>query len=279
MPWGFRNKAARASAALLTGIFPVAGPASAQLLPYEDVSDSAPEAPEAAVPYDIGSDSPAPANVPGEVATTSDGPKLQYALLDRFEWAPKGDSYGWDFSSLFGDDSDRVYFGFSGDGTLAGSVDTLEVDAFYSRAIGGGWDLNAGLRYDALPDPSRLHFAAGAQFDGGGLWLGAWAYLSTKGEISARLAGYYNLKLVRRLVLQPSFELDTYARDVPALGIGRGFSYVEGGLRLRYEIIDHLAPYFGFSWSRDLGRTARFDRAAGIDPESKNVVLGVRSEF
>ena len=61
--------------------------------------------------------------------------------------------------------------------------------------------------------------------------------------------------------------------------IWRGLSYAEGGLRMRYEIVEHLAPYVGFSWSRDLGRTADFDRAAGLDPEAKNVVVGVRSEF
>ncbi len=278
MPATFGNKAARAGAALLAGILPAAGPASAQLLPYEDVSEPAPASD---VPYDISSD-PSPveaARPPEQTGTSSDGPKLQYALLDRFEWAPKGDSYAWDFSALFGDDSDRVYFGFSGDGTFAGSLDTLELDAFYSRNVGSHWDLNAGLRYDARPRPSRVHGALGAQYDDGSLWLGTWAYLSTKGELSARLASYYNLKLAKRLFLQPSVEVDAYAKDVPALGIGRGLSYAEGGLRMRYEIVGHLAPYVGFSWSRDLGRTADFDRAAGVDPEAKNVVVGVRSEF
>jgi copper resistance protein B len=270
------SKAARAAAALLATLLPAAGPASAQTLPYEDIVDPAPEA---AVPYQIESEATLAAEAPGEAGPASGGPKLQYALLDRFEWAPKGDSYSWDFSALFGDERDRIYFGFSGDGTFAGTLDTLELDAFYSRNVGGDWDLNAGLRYDARPRPSRLHFTAGTQYDNGSLWLGAWAYLSTKGELSARFASYYNLKLVKRLYLQPSLELDAYAQDVPALGIGRGLSYAEGGLRMRYEIIDHLAPYVGFSWSSDLGRTARFDRAAGVDPEATNVVLGVRSEF
>lgn len=275
----FRNRASRAGAALLAGIVPAAAPAFAQTLPYEDVSDTAGEASEPAVPYEIGSEAPVAAETPSQAASEPDGPKLQYALLDRFEWAPKGDSYAWDFSALLGDDSDRVYFGFSGDGTFAGTLDTLELDAFYSRNVGGGWDLNGGLRYDALPHPSRLHFAAGTQYDNGSLWLGAWAYISTKGELSARLASYYNLKMTKRLILQPSVEIGAYARDVPALGIGHGLAYAEGGLRIRYEIVDHLAPYFGVSWSRDLGRTARFDREAGIDPEAKNLVLGVRSEF
>jgi copper resistance protein B len=261
-------------AALSAGLLLAAQPASGQTLPYEDPTEPDPPAPF--VPY-IEADS-APPDEPA-ADDQSAGAKLQYALLDRFEWAPKGDTYSWDFSMLFGGDGDRVYFGTSGDGPFAGTLDYLELNAFYSRNLGGNWDLNAGFRYDALPHPDRVYGVLGTQYDDGKLWAGAWTYLSTQGELSARLAAYYNLKLTRRLFLQPSFELDAYARDVPALGIGRGFSYGEAGLRVRYEIIDHLAPYVGFSWSRDLGRTARLTRAAGDDPESQGVVLGVRSEF
>jgi copper resistance protein B len=82
----------------------------------------------------------------------SGGPKLHYALLDRFEWTPAGDAYGWDFSALAGGGTDRLYFGSSGDGAFAGRLEYLELDLFYSRNIGGGWDLNAGFRTDILPD-------------------------------------------------------------------------------------------------------------------------------
>ncbi|HYJ81751.1 MAG TPA: copper resistance protein B, partial [Allosphingosinicella sp.] len=110
-------------------------------------------------------------------------------------------------------------------------------------------------------------------------WLGGWAYLSNKGELSARLAGYYNQPLVGALVAQPSAELDYYGEDMPELGLGRGFGYAEAGLRLRYEIKEAFAPYVGLSWSRDLGRTARLTREEGEDPETRSVVMGVRSSF
>ena len=250
-------------------------PAPAQLLSYEDLTGS-----EDTAGTEAPSQQPrAGASTEPAAQAETGGAKLQYALLDRLEWAPKGDSYAWDFSLLYGDDSDRVYFGTSGDGTFTDGLDYLELNAFYSRNVGGNWDLNAGLRYDALPHPNRVYGVLGTQYDDGKLWVGAWAYLSTKGEVSARLAAYYNLQLAKRLFLQPSFELDAYAKDIPALGIGRGFSYAEAGLRMRYQLLEHLAPYVGFSWSRDLGRTARLDRAAGEDPESQGVVLGVRSEF
>ena len=91
-----------------------------------------------------------------------------------------------------------------------------------------------------------------AQYDDGeALWLGAFGYLSHKGELSARLAGYYNQALGGDLVLQPSAELDYYGEDVPELGLGRGLGYAEAGLRLRYEIKEAFAPYVGLSWSRD----------------------------
>jgi copper resistance protein B len=248
-----------------------AAPAEAQDLAY-DLTDPVP----AQTVAQDGADAAARAAVePAE----SHGPKLQYALLDRLEWAPKGDSLSWDFSALFGDDTDRVYFGTSGDGALAGGLDYLELNAFYSRNVGGDWDLNAGLRTDLLPHPNRFYGVLGAQYDDGKLWLGGWTYLSHRGELSARLAAYYNLKLAGPLFLQPSFELDAYGQDIPALGTGRGLAYAEAGVRIRYEIADHVAPYVGFSWERSLGRTARIAREAGDEVGSTSLVLGVRSEF
>lgn len=209
----------------------------------------------------------------------SQGPKLHYALLDRLEWAPEGDIYSWDFSGLFGGETNRIYFGSSADGSFAGRLEYLELDLFYSRNVAAGLDLNAGLRADLLPHPNRFYGALGAQFEHGNLWTGAWAYLSGQGELSARLAAYYNLKVAGRLYVQPSFELNAYGQDIEALGIGSGLAYAEAGIRIRYEIVDHFAPYVGLSWERSLGRTARIARAAGEGVEAANLVVGVRSEF
>ena len=129
------------------------------------------------------------------------------------------------------------------------------------------------------PAPTAATGRSAANMTTARLWFGGSAYLSTKGELSARLAGYYNQKLAGPLIVQPSAELDYYGEDMPELGLGRGFGYAEAGLRLRYEIKEAFAPYVGLSWSRDLGRTARLTRAEGEDPETKSVVMGVRSSF
>ncbi len=255
---------------LVTVLLAAAHPAAAQRLDYRPVSDESLAAgPRLAYRTVEGDSRPA-------------GPKLQWGLLDRFEYAAQSgrNGYSWDYSMLLGGDRHRLWLGTSGEGAAWGRPDYSEINALYSHHLGGGWDANAGLRYDAQAGPNRGYGSVGAQYDDGeALWFGAWAYLSTEGELSARLAGYYNQKLAGALFVQPSAELDYYGEDMPELGLGRGFGYAEAGLRLRYEIREAFAPYVGLSWSRDLGRTARLTRAEGEDPETKSLVMGVRSSF
>jgi copper resistance protein B len=257
----------------------MAAPAAAQRLDYDPVSDDSLAEP-AQLAYQA-VDVPDPAAEPASPPSKR-GKWLQWGLLDRFEYAAQSgrDGYAWDFSALIGGDRHRLWLGTSGDGAAWGGPDYVELNALYSYHAGGAWDLNAGVRYDVKPRPRRGYAVLGAQYDDGeALWVGAFGYLSHKGESSARLAGYYNQPLVGDLILQPSAELDYYGDDVPELGLGRGFGYAEAGLRLRYEIKEAFAPYVGLSWSRNLGRTARMTREEGEDPETKSVVMGVRSSF
>ncbi|HEX9948036.1 MAG TPA: copper resistance protein B [Allosphingosinicella sp.] len=261
-----------------------AAPAAAQRLDYQPVSDDGLAEPRQLAYQAV--------DVPDPVAEATAPPSkrrkwLQWGLIDRFEYAAQRgqDGYAWDFSALLGGDRHRLWLGTSGEGPVKGGPDYVELNALYSYHAGGDWDLNAGLRYDAEPRPNRGYGVLGAQYDaeygddGEALWFGAFAYLSHKGEASARLAAYYNRPLTGALILQPSAELEHYGEDVPELGLGRGLGYAEAGLRLRYEIKEAFAPYVGLSWSRDLGRTARRTRAEGEDPETKSVVMGVRSAF
>jgi copper resistance protein B len=256
-----------------------AAPAAGQRLDYQPVSDD-----DLAEPAQLAYQA---VDVPDPVAEAAAPAAkrrkwFQWGLVDRFEYAAQSgrDGYAWDFSALIGGDRHRLWLGTSGDGPALGGPDYVELNALYAYHVGGAWDLNAGLRYDVQPRPRRGYGVLAAQYDDGeALWLGAFGYLSHKGELSGRLAGYYNQPLAGKLVLQPSAELDYYGEDVPELGLGRGLGYAEAGLRLRYEIKEAFAPYVGLSWSRDLGRTGRMTREEGEDPESKSVVMGVRSSF
>ncbi|RME61879.1 MAG: copper resistance protein B, partial [Alphaproteobacteria bacterium] len=141
-------------------------------------------------------------------------------------------------------------------------------------------DLQAGVRHDFEPDPSRTFGVIGIQ----GLapyWfeIDAAAFISGDGDVSARIEAEYELLLTQRLILQPRVELNFAVQEVEELGIGSGLSIAEAGLRLRYEIDRQFAPYVGFSWNRKIGDTADFARADGEDVGALSFVAGLRMWF
>lgn len=190
------------------------------------------------------------------------------------------DGYRWDGEAWFGGDIDRLTLKSEGEGDLAGRTGAAEVQALYSRALDPYWNLQAGLRYDIRPRPSRVYAALGVE----GLapyWFAIEAalFVSGKGDVIGRIEGYHDMRLTQRLVLQPRAELNLSAQDMPAEGIGSGLADAELGLRLRYEVRREFAPYLGLSWERKAGDTARFARAAGERAQATSLVLGIRGWF
>ena len=190
------------------------------------------------------------------------------------------DAYRWDGEGWFGGDINRFVVKTEGEGSVRGGVESGEVQALYSRAIGPWFNLQAGVRYDFKPGPSRTYATIG--FEGvTPYWFeveGA-LFLSDKGDVLGRLEGYYDQRITQNLILQPRVELNFAAQDVPANGIGSGLSDAELGLRLRYEIRREFAPYIGVSWERKIGDSARFARAAGERVQATSLVVGIRTWF
>jgi copper resistance protein B len=195
--------------------------------------------------------------------------------------ARKGrDGYRWDGEAWFGGDIDRLTLKTEGEGAVREGVESAEIQALYSRAIGPYFNLQAGVRHDFQPGPARTYATVG--FEGlAPYWFeveGA-LFLSDKGDLLGRLEGYYDQRITQRLILQPRVELNFAAQDVPENRIGSGLSNAELGLRLRYEIAREFAPYIGVSYDRKLGHTARFARLAGEDASDTSFVMGVRFWF
>ncbi len=190
------------------------------------------------------------------------------------------ESFEWDAEGWFGGDINRVVLKSEGSGAFSEDVEEAEVQALYSRAIGPYFNLQAGVRHDFAPHPSRSYATIG--FEGlAPYWFdveGA-LFLSDQGDVLGRIEGYYDQRITQRLILQPRAELNLAAQDVPENGIGSGVSDIELGVRLRYEIAREFAPYVGVSWDRKLGDTAEFARIAGEDPSSASLVLGIRAWF
>ena len=190
------------------------------------------------------------------------------------------DGYRWDGEAWFGGDINRLWLKSEGEGGFREGVESAEVQALYSRAVGPYFNLQAGVRHDFQPSPNRTYATVG--FEGLSPYMfeveGA-LFLSTKGDLLGRLEGYYDQRITQRLILQPRVELNLAAQDVPENRLGAGLTDAEVGLRLRYELRRQFAPYVGVSYVAQTGRTADFTRAEGKDPSTTSFVAGVRVWF
>jgi copper resistance protein B len=199
---------------------------------------------------------------------------------DRLEYQPNegADQLLWDAQGWYGTDRDKLWLKSEGTYNLDdGKVDEAELQALVSRAVTTFFDAQVGIRHDVTPNPSRTYAVVGLQglapyF----LELDSAAFLSDKGDVTARIEAEYDLLLTQRLILQPRVELDLAAQNVEELGIGAGLSGLELGLRLRYEVRRQFAPYIGVSWKRAIGDAARFARRQGEDAAHGTIVAGLR---
>lgn len=135
------------------------------------------------------------------------------------------DGYRWDGEAWFGKDLDRLVVKTEGEGAFREGVDSAEVQALYSRALDPYWNVQAGVRYDFKPNPSRTYATIGIE-GVAPYWFETEAavFLSNKGEVLGRIEGYYDQRLTQRLILQPRVELNLSAQDVPETRIGSGLS-------------------------------------------------------
>ncbi|TBU93277.1 copper resistance protein B [Stutzerimonas kirkiae] len=202
-------------------------------------------------------------------------------LVDQLEWqdGDAGSTLAWDIDGWLGGDIDRLRLRSEGE-RVTGKTDHAELQALWGHAIGPWWESVLGLRQDFKPGPAQTWAALGIQGTPlYGLEAEATAYLGEGGQSALRLGAEYDLLLSQRLVLQPSAEANLYGRTDESREIGAGFSDLQLGLRLRYEIRREFAPYIGVDWQRHYGNSADLRRANGEDSEETRLVLGVRFWF
>jgi copper resistance protein B len=216
-------------------------------------------------------------------AQTGDTENLLYIQGDRFEYQSNDGNglYLWDAQGWYGTDFNKFWFKTEGE-FLPDQNKTKEaqLQLLYSRAITSFFDLQAGVRHDFKPDPSRSFAVLGVQ----GLapyWfeVDVATFLSDDGDVSARMEAEYELLLTQRLIAQPRFETNLALQDVEEAGVGSGINNIELGLRLRYEIKREFAPYVGVSWSKLTGDTKDMAQDEGEDTDTVSFVTGIRFWF
>jgi copper resistance protein B len=218
----------------------------------------------------------APVGLPAH--ETLEDPFNRSVAFDVLELA-ESDDLRWDASAWLGYSFNRLAIRTEGERD-AGATERAELQLLWSHAFARWWDVVAGARVDSEPGSSRSWAAFGVEglapyrFD-----LEATAFVADGGDTAARFEGTYDLAVTPRLIVQPQLELNWYGQTDRERRIGRGWSSVEAGVRLRYEVRREVAPYVGLVRERLVGRTADLARAAGRDADDTSLVAGVRLRF
>jgi copper resistance protein B len=202
-------------------------------------------------------------------------------LVDQLEARVRDgrDGYFLNAEGWFGGDIDKLWLKTEIEGAFGRKPEQAEVQALWSHAINPWFDLQLGVRLDAQPD-TRGRLVLGVE----GLapyWIeiDAAAFLSDKGDVTARFEAEHEVRLTQKLTLQPRAEVDFSLQDIEREHVGSGLSSAELGLRLRYQLEPNFAPYIGVAYERAFGDMRRFLRAEGDDPDSLSLVAGLRAWF
>lgn len=190
------------------------------------------------------------------------------------------DAQGW-----VGGDFNRFWWKAEGEQeTRTPKTGEIELQALYGRLIHPYWDVQMGVRldrqYSGETHDTRGYLALGLQ-GVAPYWfeLEPTLFLSDEGDVTFILEASFEQLITQRLVLEPRIDLSAAASSDPERHTGVGFTEVEIGLRLRYEIDRQFAPYVGVTWWRAVGETSGLRRRAGEDVSVAAVVFGIRAWF
>lgn len=203
---------------------------------------------------------------------------VPYLVLDRLEhrWQEGDDARVWDTQGWFGGDYNKLWLKSEGEQTVGGRTKEADLQLLYARLVKPFWYLQAGVRNESRPGPSRNFGALAIQgiapyeFDvEGSLFFRA-------GEVSGRFEAEYDQLIAQRLILQPRVETGFAGSSDTARGVGSGINDIELGMRLRYELTREIAPYIGVNWVRKVGNTADLARGRGGSVTERGIVAGLR---
>jgi copper resistance protein B len=221
-----------------------------------------------------------PTLMPGMDSSEMRSRTFSYVRLDQFEGraSSSGSQFRWDGEGWIGNDMNKLWLkseGFSSNGAVSDG----DHEAFYDRPIPRlrYFDAQGGVRADLDSGPKRAWAAFGVEglapyfFE-----IAPTLYVRTSGNVAGRVTASTDLLLTQKWALQPQAELNLYNKDDAARQIGSGFSDVDAGIRLRYEISRKFAPYVGFAYNSKFGNTARYARQAGQTTSDGQFVFGLR---
>ena len=202
-------------------------------------------------------------------------------LLDQLETrVRKGrDGYYVNAEGWYGGDIDKLWLKSEIEGDYGRSAEQMEFQALWSHALDPWFNLQTGIRFDAEPR-TRGRLVLGIEGLAPYSWeVNAAAFVSYRGDVTARAEAEHDVRITQKLILQPRAELDFALQDIPEERVGSGLSNVELGARLRYQFVPNFAPYVGVVYERAIGRSARSLRAGDERPGGLQFTVGLRTWF
>jgi len=208
-------------------------------------------------------------------AASGDDPLRTMLVMDRFEVLNNDENTKvWEGSFYMGYDLDKLYIYSDGEATSDG-LESSQNELVYSRAITPFWDAQIGLVYNKNADASKTW---------GEIVIAGLApyYFETRaallvngdGNMGLRLDAEYEMLFTQKLILSTSVEADLYSKNDSTMQLGSGLSFMEAGLRLRYEFVREFAPYIGVTWEKTFGNTRDYNAV-----NETNFLVGVRFWF
>lgn len=202
-------------------------------------------------------------------------------LVDQLEArVRKGrDGYSIKAEGWYGGDVDKLWLKSEIEGEFGHKPEQAEVQSLWSHAVTPWFDVQTGIRFDTRPE-NRGYLVLGVEgFAPFWIEVDAAAFLSNKGDVTARIEAEHDARITQKLILQPRVEADFAFQDLEDQRIGSGLSKAELGFRLRYEIVPQFAPYVGVEYERPFGDTRGYRRLDGDDTEGWSFLTGVRAWF
>lgn len=181
----------------------------------------------------------------------NDDPIFTHVLVDQLEEQIGGndqpqlhyEAQGWS-----GTDENKLWIKSQGTMT-AGQFNDGQHEFLYDHAITPFFDLQAGLRADWDHGVARQWAAIGVQglvpyfFD-----TEATVYVGENGRVAFRTRESTDWLMTNRLILTPEVEADLTSKSDQSRQTPAGFTSLDAGLRLRYEVVREFAPYIGVTY-------------------------------
>lgn len=215
------------------------------------------------------------------MARENDDRLIYGAHFEEFEYRT-GDNaklLAWDGGAFVGNDDMRAHWFVEGEYDMDESaVEHLENRAAMQWPVSDFFDVKAGVRLDYFGGGKDRWYAVLGATGLAPQWFESDIdlFVGEGGRTSLRLDAEYELLLSNHLILIASGETTyAFAEDTKA-EIGRGFTGVELGLRLSYDLLDRsVSPYIGAVYETKYGDTAEMAHE-GEDTENWFFVAGVK---